>query len=179
VENNHLQFVRIMAATNQGLQIVALIVAGLWALWTWNQATAPALKTGLNLSGEVDSSWDASSNACQGDVTVTIENLGQRNIVVSRVEYHLLKAEPPRLASNEAVKVVGTLPKSTELVEKGDLDPRFLGGGYAPKVRHSQTLITIFRPDIKEQLWFKFEAFDPSGTSLDFWYGSIPACHLQ
>ena len=51
VQNNHSKFVRIVETTNQVLQIVALLVARIWALWTWNQASAPSLKTGLSLSG--------------------------------------------------------------------------------------------------------------------------------
>lgn len=134
MEDNQSKFERIVETTNKALQIVAILAAGSWALWTWSQATVPSLKTGLTLFGDIGSfSWDASSNACKGHITVTIENIGQRNIVVSRVNYEIFKAKPMSLES-KSVKVV-EIPESTESVKTGTLE--LLAGAYAPKVKDS------------------------------------------
>ena len=174
MQNNHSKSERIVETTNKALQIVALLAAGIWALWTWNQATAPSLKTGLDVWGEINSSWDASSEACIANVTVTIENNGPRNIAVSRAEYEIFKAKPIRLEPNQTVKVVDGLRESTGVVKKGDL--QFLVARYPPKTKYNWTLTVLLNPDMKEELWFKVEAFDQHNKSLNFWYGSITEC---
>jgi hypothetical protein len=176
VRNNHSKFERVVETTNKAVQIVALLAAGIWALWTWKQATAPSLKTGVGLWGDINCRWDASSEACKANVTVTIENIGQRNVVVSRVKYEISKAKPAGLESDQTVKVVDGLPESRGLVKEGDLDPQFLGGSYPPKTKYTWFLTVLFKPDMKEELWFKFEAFDPNNKLLNFWYGSTTAC---
>jgi hypothetical protein len=174
VQNNHSKFPQIVETTNKVLQIVALLAAGSWALWTWSQATAPSLKTGLTVFGDFGSfSWDASSNACKGYITVTIENIGQRNIVVSRVKYDVFEAKATRLESSRTVKVVET-PESTESVKTGTLE--LLAGAYAPKVKDSWEFPVFMSADMKGELWFKVEAFDRANKSLEFWYGQIPSC---
>ena len=174
VQNTHSKFPQIVDTTNKAVQIVALLVAGNWALWTWSQATAPSLKTGVTVFGDVGSfSWDASSNACEGDIGITIENLGQRNIVVKCVKYEVFEAKPIRLESNEAVKVVEK-PESIKSLKTGTLE--LLAGAYAPKVKDSWSFPVFMSADIKGELWVKVEAFDRANKSLEFWYGKIPSC---
>jgi hypothetical protein len=116
-------------------------VAGGWALWTWNQATAPSLKTGLQLSGDIKASWSRLSKTCLSELTITVENVGQRTGTVSKVTYIVAKAKPEKLSEQEKIRVLETLPATAEVIANRDLDPPLLARQYPPKAKWSFNLI--------------------------------------
>ena len=150
-------------------QIAAIIAAGIWALWTWNRLTAPSLKTGIAVSAELGKSqWDKSSNACVNEITVTIENLGQQYIEVSRVDYEVFRAKPTRLDSADIVRVEDGPPQTTEVLKQGRF--QFIGGRYASQVRNNWTVVVFASRNPDEELWFQAKAFDDHNKLLDFGY---------
>ena len=162
--------------TNQGLQIIAILIAALWAYWTWEKTSAPLLKTGLSLSLDLDSNWKETSSACIGYAKVNIENIGQKTIHVSNVKYELKTADVIYLNKNEKIKNIGTLPISSKTLEEGSFGDEFLTGGYDPKMKSNQTLSILFDPDIKEDLWIYVTVYGDNNERIDYWYDIVPPC---
>jgi hypothetical protein len=170
-ENCPSKFERVVDTANKLFQIAAIIVAGIWAGWTWYLLTAPSLKTGLAVSVELGKSeWDASSNACVNEIPVTVENLGQRTIEVSRVDYEVFKAKRTRLESANMVSVEDGPPPRAERtsLKQGHLES--FVGRYAPKVKTNWTLTVFASRNPDEELWFEAEAFDNDNNRLDYGY---------
>ena len=168
-----------LEVVNTTLQIVALIAGGAWALWTWNQTSAPGLGTRLQVSGDLKRTWSEASQACVGELTVSAENIGQRNITVARAEYELVKAAPARLGATEKFKLIGTLPAESELLAKGEFSSNFVVHTYPPKVTSQQTLVFLLSAEQKEEVWYRVELFDADGESLGNQFGAIDACERE
>jgi hypothetical protein len=169
---------KIVDIINKIVQTVAIVIAGVWALWTWSKTTAPGLQTGLNVNGNIgEFSWRDSWNACVGSVNVRLENIGERNIVVAHVDYKIFEATPTRLEAGEKIKVPVNAAEPRYILAEGRL--AFLNGSYPPKVTRDWNVPVLLSRDITKQLWFKVEAFDRADKSLEFWYDTIQPCGVE
>ena len=168
-----------LEVVSKSLQVVALLAGGAWALWTWNQTSAPGLGTGIQVSGDAKRTWSEASQACVGELTVSAENIGQKNITVARAEYELVKAAPARLGATEKFKVVGTLPSESALLAKGEFSDNFVVHTYPPKVKSQQTLVFLLSPEQKDEVWYRVELFDKKNESLGNNFGALDACERE
>ena len=169
-----------LEVVSKSLQIVALLVGGAWALWTWEQTSAPGLGTGIQVAGGATRTWSEASQACVGELTVYVENIGQKNISVARAEYELVRAAPTRLGTGEKFKVVGTTqPTESVPLAKGEFSNSFVVHMYPPKVTSHQTLAFLFSPDQKDDVWYRVELFGLMNESLGSSIGAIDACERE
>jgi hypothetical protein len=158
------------------LQIIALLCAGAWAIWTWNQTIAPGLHTGLLISVDTTTTWNQTSNACLAELDITIENAGPKSIAVARAEYELVKASSEMLDNANDVKIIGTLPSKTEQLAQGDFEHEFIVNTYAPKSKAEQSLTVLISPKVKKEIWYRVELFDQNNESLARSYGRLEPC---
>jgi hypothetical protein len=162
---------------NKALQILAIIVAGIWAGWTWLQTTAPGLGTGITTSAEVKTPWNPLVNSCDVEILLSVENIGSRNVTVARTHYEITKAPRPALSSTETFKVVNYPPSGAKTLIEGTLTPAAtLSHVYPPKGKSSQTFNFLLSADEPEEVWFSFEFLDESGSRLGDQYGAIETC---
>jgi hypothetical protein len=162
---------------NKSMQILAIIVAGIWAGWTWLQTIAPGLGTGVLVSAEVKAPWDPLFNACAAEVFVSVENVGTRNVTVARTKYEIKKAPRPMLGPSDNFKLVKNPPSDAKTLASGELNPsKTLAHVYPPKGKSSQSLDFLISPDETEEIWFSVELLDGTGNALGDQYGAIEPC---
>jgi hypothetical protein len=146
---------------NKSLQIVALLIGGIWAAWTWNQLNAPGLETGLSTNSDGRIRWDADAGACSIAIVYGIANNGLNAIHVTRVHYRIMSAPVERLQGSEKIRVISTIvPQDAKVLVEANYSDDFLLHVYPPKSQSTEGLnLLVVPPAPGEEYWFDISAY--------------------
>lgn len=162
---------------NKSLQMVALLVAGIWAYWTWQQATEPGLGTGIAVASQPKTTWNDQLKYCTAQVLVEVENIGTRNVQVAKANYEIFKAPRRFLNPGESFKFLKYPPEGKTNLSMGQLTPiGTLVHVYPPKAKSSQSLDFLLGPEEIDDVFFSVELLDGKGKRLGDQYGGFEPC---
>ena len=128
---------------NKMVQIVALVLAGVWAIHTWYEKDFAARYTGLQPSIESYARWSPAFNGCFGAFRVTLENIGVKNKDALSVSYTVTPVKVSALSGGQVSKVD---PPTEPVGDPATGDIKTLVGTYAPKEKRFQDIPVVFAP---------------------------------
>jgi hypothetical protein len=144
---------------NHILQILALIVAGVWGVWTWYRSTEPAIRENVQCEVAQEVEWRQLSEACAVTFRVTVKNLGLDTANIYQANYGIFSlptsVTSARLAPNEQIKVLDQDPQHSELLAKYDL--KHLSGSYDPHTDRKTDIAVLFRPSATLRYAFELQ----------------------
>lgn len=162
-----------IALIAQLAQIVAIIVAGIWAGYVWVKTSLPSTKTGIQANGETSVAWSPTHNACKASFRLTVENIGSSVVTLEPVMYTVAPVASTRLEPNERFRVLSTVDALSNPVA-GEL--RGLGGTIRPKEKRFKEVWFIFQPDRSRQYSIEAIIDDNKPDALSKWHAEIESC---
>lgn len=125
-------------ATRTVVEIIALVVAGLWAYSKFAETEKPSLETRGRMESTLKWYPVASPTHCLGQFAVSLTNIGQTSIDIDRVRLRIWVVPFPPADQTNAVTYVDTtkFQDGTAVLDR-DMGMRSLVGHYPPNV-HSQ-----------------------------------------
>ena len=90
---------------SKSLQIVAILVAGVWGWWTWQQTTAPTLAAALNVVTTSTTTWREAIQACDGILNLEIENPTSSRIQILNAPYVFKSTTNAKFAGWQRLRV--------------------------------------------------------------------------
>ncbi len=166
-----------LARWNQRLQIGAILVAGIWAIWTFSINVLP--KMGTNFGGKLtlDSRWSPERSACLYTIGMALTNKSSLNQKVEKVEYHGTWATLPKTPADGDFVLIEFDPDRTSesLLNKNRERESPLLGTYAPGGTSEDGFEILTGPTPDEVLFVQVTLFSKD-EEIDFFYEWIESC---
>lgn len=165
----------LIAKANQIVQIIAIFVAAVWALWTFGQNTLPGLKTHFSIELGLQSDWFESRDTCTYLISLDIKNKSKRSHEITSVTYHAMWAPYPETPESGEFRIVdfsGGFDEAVKLEYES-----ILAGQYPPDSEYWETFEILSEPVPGEALYVLAEAFNGEDVvgSSGHW---VAACDL-
>jgi len=149
---------------NQGLQIIALLTAALWAIWNWHQWNSDSLNTGINVDFDYKSKWLPSEKVCRYDVNFEVINMGKKRIDISSEVLEMIKA-PTFNFDNHYMHIGGYLndKEGESIYEK---EQSIYVSKLDPEERYIKTISVFAKPDEEFGFIFEYKFMDEDDQML-------------
>jgi hypothetical protein len=141
---------------NKAAQILAIVVAGLWTYKTFSEADQPSLEPHLAASADVDWFPVLSPRACEGNVKISLENIGKKSVEVTEVRLRGWIADIPSGANLSTPRLYSDedLEKAGQIFFDKTFNSGYLLGHFPPGAKSEDTFNFLFRKQpTKEALW--------------------------
>lgn len=163
---------------NQGLQIAAILVAGVWAVWTFSVSVWPKFNSAFDGKLTLDSDWFSELETCIFTIEAEVTNKSVRRKMVDRVEFYgTWETLPPKPKIGQFTMVDFALkregPGNLNLLRPA-LSPLIFE--YAPGQTGTDGFQVLSEPTPGQVLYVEMILYDDKGTTLGFWYEWAPAC---
>jgi hypothetical protein len=163
-----------ISIVNQSLQIVAILVAAVWAIWTWQKMNGDSMDTGLVIDFSYENKWIPDLEACGYQVNFEVKNEGYKT---KEIKSEILEIYLAPLIKLENVHAhVGNYldevkQKSIKKVTYDSNHPSL-----NPKEKYKKGLTFVTKPSGINGFIFTYNYFDEEGRQLAGLTQSLEPC---
>ena len=165
---------------NQSLQITAILLAGVWAIWTFSVSVWPRLDPNFDGKLTLDSEWFSELKTCVFSIEVEVANKSVLKKEIGRVEFYGIWLPLPRKPAAGSFEMVdfelNREDKASSKLNQYRPVPSPLIGEYAPGQRGEDGFQIFSEPTPHEVLYVEMVLYDKNDVQLGSWYTWVSAC---
>ena len=150
----------------QAVQIVAIVIAGAWAVTVFYLNVLPRLATNLHSEVEVESRWYPDREVCIFEVSLYLKNLSYRSQAIDRAE-----VDATWLVYPDAPKRGASFPVKHEPPEETlqSIGSKFTSGVLPPTAEAWDTVEVFSHPEPGEIYWVRMRVFNGNDIAHESW----------
>jgi hypothetical protein len=164
----------VLTIVNQGLQVIAILIAGVWGGWTWYEMNGDSLKTGINIDFSNTKRWIPALEACSYEILMEVSNKGKKTVSFGHEELQLYVS--PLISLDGLNAHVGDFlnHELQELVHTVKFPPNV--SELEPEEKYIKGLSLIAKPSGKDGFKIEYFFFDENKLSLPGFELSLEPC---
>lgn len=104
----------ILEAINISLQILAILIAAIWAISVFIFTVIPSMQTNLDMDVSIEGKWFEPRKSCLYKITVQLKNQSIRSADIGNVEVKAYWGDYPELTGKEAYTYIQYVPNESK-----------------------------------------------------------------